>query len=218
MRKLMLLSLLFASVGTFAQQTYEVTITNLTKGQIFSPPAVVSHSRFISLFTEGEPASVALAALAEDGMTMPLAEDLLANDEVYQVVAAEGPVMPGATTTVTIEVSDSRNLISVAGMLVITNDAFFAVRDARVNAATFKNRSGGAQVHMAHAYDAGSEANDELCASIPGPPCGNAGVRVTEGAEGYVYISNGIHGIGDIDSETYDWRGPVARVTIQRAQ
>ena len=48
----------------------------------------------------------------------------------------------------------------------------------------------------AAAYDAGSEYNSEDCAFIPGPPFGNGGVRDTDGAEGYVQILSGIHGIG----------------------
>ena len=59
--------------------------------------------------------------------------------------------------------------------------------------------------------DAQSEANTELCDHIPGPPCGNGGVRVPEGAEGYVHIHAGIHGIGDLAPSQFDWRNPRAR-------
>jgi hypothetical protein len=219
MRLLICLCLLVASAQVIAQETYKVTITNLTKAQIFSPPAVASHSRFISLFQEGQPASTALATLAEDGDTAPLAEDLLANENVYDVAAADGPIMPGATATVMIDATESRNLISVVGMLVITNDTFFAVRDLRVNPSLgFKKGTRSVPTAMGHAYDAGSEANDESCDSIPGPPCGSPGVRVTDGAEGYIYISNGIQGTGDIDASRYDWRGPVVRVSVERVR
>ena len=71
---------------------------------------------------------------------------------------------------------------------------------------------GNSQV-MALAYDAGSEANTELCDFIPGPPCGNH-VKDSSEAEGYVFVHSGIHGIGDIDAAMYDWRGPVANVVI----
>ena len=66
------------------------------------------------------------------------------------------------------------------------------------------------------AYDAGSEADNELCAYRPGPPCGSVGVRATEGVEGFVHIHAGIHGGGDLNPATYDWRNPVAKVSIQR--
>ena len=95
-------------------------------------------------------------------------------------------------------------------MLVTTNDAFFAVNGV---ARPFRRQPG---THYAAAYDAGSEANNESCDFIPGPPCGNGGVRMQTGSEGYVHVHAGVHGIGDLDPAAYDWRNPVARVVIQR--
>jgi len=74
----------------------------------------------------------------------------------------------------------------------------------------------GAGVHMVLAYDAGSEANTESCEHIPGPPCMNPEMRVTDGAEGFVYIHPGISGEGDLTESGYDWRNPVARFVIER--
>ena len=72
------------------------------------------------------------------------------------------------------------------------------------------------------AYDAGSERNDELCASIPGPffaECGGAGSGGKPGGgEGYVHIHAGIHGIGDLHPAQRDWRNPVAQITIRRSR
>lgn len=68
----------------------------------------------------------------------------------------------------------------------------------------------------AEAYDAGSEANSESCTYIPGPPCGNAEVRDTGDAEGFVHVHAGVHGIGDLDPAMHDWRNPVAEITIKR--
>ena len=45
-------------------QRYMVTVTNVTRGQIFSPAIVVSHSDAASLFTLGQPASAGLALMA----------------------------------------------------------------------------------------------------------------------------------------------------------
>ena len=101
--------------------------------------------------------------------------------------------------------------LSVAGMLVITNDAFFAVRGARLP----KN---GSASHRAVAYDAGSEGNTESCAHIPGPPCGNPGMRETASAEGFVHVHSGVHGGGDLDPAASDWRNPVAMIQVQRIQ
>ncbi len=192
---------------------YIVRITNLTRSQIFSPPLVVSHKPTLSLFTPGAEALPELATLAEDGATAPLA-DLLATfpDRVMETVAADGPVLPGMTAEFRIQAGGGYNRISAVGMLVQTNDAFFALRSARLPKRFFQG------MHTAVAYDAGSEANNESCDFIPGPPCGSGGVRATDGAEGFIYISNGIHGIGDLTSAAYDWRNPVARVVIQRVR
>ncbi len=110
------------------KRKYEVTITNLTRGQVFSSPIVIGHNGNFSLFTLGEPASEELAALAEGGATGPL-EDLI--DGLYPYAVVGGPIMPGDSDSVTLEISKRSRMrkISVAAMLVTTNDAFLAVRD-----------------------------------------------------------------------------------------
>ncbi|UCH79733.1 MAG: hypothetical protein JSW20_08215 [Nitrospiraceae bacterium] len=70
-------------------------------------------------------------------------------------------------------------------------------------------------MYLSPGYDAGSEVNDELCSSIPGPFCGGAGLGEEDG-EGYVHINDGIHGIGDVPEDIFDSRNPVARVVIER--
>ena len=186
----------------------EVTITNITRAQIFSAPVVISHSKDFELFTLGQPASQPLYALAEDGLTDPLTAHLDSLPSVHDYAVAAGPVMPGASVTLEVATLGPFRFISAAGMLVSTNDAFFALRDARI-------ASSGKVMVDTQAYDAGSEANSESCAFIPGPPCGNGGVRDTGDAEGYVHSHAGIHGIGDLDASLHDWRNPVAQITIR---
>jgi hypothetical protein len=98
-------------------------------------------------------------------------------------------------------------------MLIPTNDAFVALNgiEAPVGNKTL--------TLFAPAYDAGTEANDELCASIPGPVCGGEGFNASRaGAEGFVHIHAGIQGIGDLSPAMYDWQNPVARITIRRVK
>ena len=45
-------------------RTYEVTITNITRGQVFSPPVVISHKWGFRLFELGAPAADWLFPLA----------------------------------------------------------------------------------------------------------------------------------------------------------
>ena len=206
-------------VGGVAPDLYEVTVTNVTKGQPFSPPLIVAHNDGERLFQAGSPASDGLAALAEDGDNMPLMTSLTANPNVFHVATCD-PVPPGGSVTIEIFAYGAMRRISVLGMLVNTNDAFFAADSLRVRNPTLFKRNlfaEGTQV-MAFAYDAGSEANDEDCGFIPGPACGSAGVRATEGAEGYVHVHNGIQGTADLGSAAYDWRGPVAVIHIERSE
>jgi len=209
-----ILALLGCSFIFGQNYSYEVTVTNLTKGQVFSPPVAVSHGRDYSLFQLGQPASTALYTMAEDGMNGMIMAEALAHDDVLDAASADGPLMPGHSVTLSVDGAFGRDQVTVAGMLVTTNDAFFAVRGVQVRGPLFKNGFGYVK-QLAWAYDAGSEYNSQECADIPGPPCGNPGVRVTDNAEGYVYIHNGVSSGGDLDPAAHDWRGPVALVSIR---
>lgn len=189
--------------------TYQVTITNFTRGQIISSPIVFSHHGGFNLFQVGQPSSDGLAALAEDGATALLESELVASPAVFSVATAAGGIGPGQSVTVEINAGGPFRFISTAGMLVTTNDAFFSARKIRVPFGS------GKVSRFAVAYDAGSETNSESCESIPGPPCGSGGVRDTDGAEGFVHVHAGIHGIGDLLPEQHDWRNPVALIEVQ---
>jgi len=197
------------------KRKYEVTITNLTRGQVFSPPIVISHDSSFRLFTLGEAASPGLALLAEEGMPVDLIDELNPDKSDYAVFG--GMIMPGDSDSVVLEINKRRRLmkISVAAMLVTTNDAFFAARDI-----WFLGKRN--LVVKAAAYDAGSERNSEDCAYIPGPPCGNSPAPDPAPAEGYVHVHAGIHGTdleGQVSSlipAMHDWNNPVAKITIRR--
>src|SRR3990170_1978765 len=141
---------------------YAVTITNITRGQVITPPVVISHNEEFHLFALGSPAIPQLATLAEDGVTAPLLAYVAALPTVLDTAVSSGPLMPGTSVTLEITTGGRFRYISAASMLASTNDAFFAIRNVRVD------KEGGLVVD-AEAYDAGSEANTESCAEIPGP-------------------------------------------------
>ena len=197
------------AAGNAAGAEFEVTVTNLTRGQIISPAVVATHTdKLDPLFTLGSPASDELVAVAEDAVNGPLVDALSGDKNVKDVQTTGGPIMPGESASVVVGTAGKFRNITVVGMLVTTNDAFFALKGVR-------GPKRGSDTHFSPAYDAGSEANNESCAFIPGPPCGNPDVH-TEEAEGYVHIHAGIHGIGNLDPAVHDWRNPVAKVTIRR--
>lgn len=191
--------------------TVEVTITNVSKLQ-FTPLLVATHSADIAFFQAGAPASDELALLAEGGDVGPLTGVLESVPNlVGDVESTDGLLFPGQSVTVELDASRLFDRISVAAMLLPTNDAFVAVNSVPVP--RILNRTSR---FVANGYDAGSEPNDELCANIPGPTCGGAGASPEAGGEGYVSISAGIQGVGDLASAAYDWRNPVAIVTVRR--
>ena len=195
---------------------FEVTITNLTRGQQFTPILVASHKPNVKLFELGKPASTELATLAEEGNTAPLAAALAALPGTGQVVTGSGLTNPGASTTLVVEGRRGFGFLSVAAMLIPTNDGFFALNGVALP------RGNDMLTLTAPAYDAGSERNDELCVSIPGPffaECGGSGGGGKPGGgEGYVHIHAGIHGIGNLPAATRDWRNPVALITVRRVR
>ena len=196
---------------------FELTITNLTRGQQFTPILVAIHRSNVKLFELGKPASAELATLAEEGNTAPLAAALSALPDTGRVVTGSGLTNPGASTTLIIEGRRGFGFLSAAAMLIPTNDGFFAVNGVALP------RGNDTLTLTSPAYDAGTERNDELCASIPGPfftECGGSGggAAPVGGEEGYVHIHAGIHGIGSFSAAARDWRNPVALVTVRRTR
>jgi len=209
------LVIVLAGGPIFAGQSmkrYEITITNLTRGQIFSPPIVISHDWNFQLFKLGDPASPQLAALAEEGDASLLINQI-DQDPGLNYAVSDGPVLPGKSVVLEVSAAKRARWISVAGMLVTTNDGFFAIRDLAV---PLKREI----AIEADAYDAGSERNSEDCSFIPGPPCGSHNAHDPADAEGYVHIHAGIHGIGPdpdmVNPSAHDWRNPVAQITVRR--
>jgi len=206
--------LIFASASAVASgdKSYHVTITNLTHAISFTPIPVASHRRPVSIFELGAPASDDLSMIAEGGDIGPLKTTLNGNSQVIDVQETVGLLMPGQSVTVIVSAEHGAKMISIASMMLPTNDGFIALDSVKV--------SKHGNTFYSPAYDAGSEANDELCINIPGPTCGGVPFSPGEnvGDENHVHIHRGIHGIGDLEAHVYDWRNPVARITVTRVR
>ena len=199
------------------KKNFHVTITNLTHAIIFTPVLVASHRRPVSVFELGMPASHELRVLAESGNVAPMTEKLEANSDVVDVQNSGGPLMPGHSVTVSVSAARGAKFISVGSMMLPTNDGFIGLNSVEV--------SKRGSTYLSPGYDAGSEINDEDCLNIPGPPCFGFGLTIKgedtgidPADEGYVHIHRGIHGIGTLPygAAVYDWRNPVARITVTR--
>ena len=115
-------------------------------------------------------------------------------------------------------------------MLLPTNDGFVGLDALPIP------QTPGVYVYTLNAYDAGTEANDEVVVGgaggapgtpgIPADPGGHAGTNGT-GAAGAddnstVHIHRGVlgdgnasGGISDLDSSRHRWLNPVARLVIE---
>jgi hypothetical protein len=201
--------------GSAAAKTWRVTVTNLTPpgggppgSQPLSPPLFVVHSSRADVWSVGEIANHGVAAIAEDANNAVLESALPRLAGVKSVfTGAGGPIPSGQSRTFTVETSGRFNRLSLLTMLVNTNDAFTGLDSLRLSG------HGGTLTTMA--YDSGSERNNELKSHIPGPCCNNPFVRDPEGA--LIGPHEGITGRGQLDPAAYDWNGPAARITIQRA-
>jgi hypothetical protein len=213
-------SLMLASSSALADgsKTYEVTITNITNAIIFTPILVASHKKGLApLFELGSPASDGMTAIAEGGNTDPLTATLSADPDVVAVGNSGGLLDPGASVIVMVSAEHGAKHISIASMMLPTNDGFIGLNGV-------KAPKKGTAIYYSPGYDAGTEENDELCVNIPGPQCGGQGPSLG-GDEGYVHIHRGMHGIGGdpfglkyLAADVYDWRNPVAKITITRVK
>ena len=209
---LAVLSVLLLPAAAQAQpgNTYQVTITNLTESQPITPPVVVTHQVGVHLFVPGEAIPEPMIPLVEEGKTDELVAFLDALPQIHDVAVGEGPLPPGASTTVEVQARGKFLYLSAVGMLATTNDAFFGLDSHFLLGAPFTRHEN------VPAYDAGSEEDDELCQFIPGPPCENLDVRATENAEGFVHVHAGIKGVGDLPTDEWSWHNPVVRIDVTR--
>ena len=194
---------------------YEVTLTNTTYNQRFTPLLLATHKPTVAFFKLGSPASQPLRTLAEEGNVAPLKAWLDGLPDVTATVAGEALLEPGQSVRFRIQANPWRDRLSLAAMLIPTNDAMVAL-----NAVSLPLPGASPAAHWtALAYDAGTEVNDELCASIPGPSfveCGGPGGGAqVGGGEGFVHVHRGLHGVGQFAAAARDWRNPVAQVTVR---
>jgi hypothetical protein len=196
------------------ERTYRVTVTNLTDGQPMTPFVVATHDRSFSLFSRGAMASHGLQQLAENGGVPVLVEELAANPAVGDVQvaapAAGPPVHPGASVSVDVTATLDARFVTLAGMLICTNDGFTGVSTVKVPY--------DSKTVYGFAYDAGTEINTEAYEDLV-PPCDGLGqtgeTNPALAEDGRIHRHPGISGVADLDPATHDWRGPVVRVEIE---
>ncbi|MCG6202936.1 spondin domain-containing protein [Psychromonas antarctica] len=191
---------------------YEVSLTNITQGQIFSPPAVLAHTPKMPLWTAGASASVALEALAEGGDTSQLS----ALPGIEKSIASTGPILPGETMNWTVELSEmDAQALSLATMLINTNDGFTGLTDMDLSSLAM----GESYQKMLIVYDAGTEMNDEI--AMPGSG-GEAFNTSRMGDVDRVYAHAGVLTSLELSSSVllpeHKFDNPAGKLIIKRVQ
>lgn len=220
-------ALLLSSAAAFTQaQELDIKITNLTQGIYFTPLLIGAHTGSASLFSVGEMASTELQTMAEGGNVDPLEAvlDSISADSVKDPAA--GLLAPGMSTMTELSTSDGNMYLSITAMMLPTNDGFVGLDSWMI-----PSEAGTYHIYL-NAYDAGTEANDEIVngGGAPGTPgipaspggagTGGTGVTTTEDNT-YIHIHRGnlgddnpTGGASDIHSTVERWLNPVAMVTV----
>lgn len=242
----------------------DFTIENLTNAITFRPFLIAAHSADFALFHPGQPAADfdGIQAMAECGglddlvaRTSAAGADVVANP-VTQAKPSDPPLgllFPAGTTALdtglffaglpgsvsgTLQTAPHNTHLSVVAMLLPTNDGFAGLDSIEIP------RKPGSYVYFLPAYDAATEANNEIPADqnplecvpgVPGypvDPLGHTGVHgsgitVATDPDGGD-ISRGIHlhrgnlgdldpvgGPSDLDASVHRWLNPVVKLTLR---
>lgn len=226
-KSLSLVALALASSATMAQDL-SITVTNLTQGLYFTPVITAAHSSDSSVFMVGESASPELQAMAEGGDISGLSSILTgANANVNENPAA-GLLAPATSASFDL-INDSANThLSVAAMVLPSNDGFIGLDSWEI-----PTEAGTYTIYL-NAYDAGTEANDEVRGSgaageagmpVPAPLAdlyGENGTGVTDmESNDKVHIHRGslgdsdlTGGKSDINSSVQRWLNPAAKLIV----
>lgn len=208
-----------------SEYQYRVTITNLTTGQPFSPAAIVIHHAGWQALELGQPATIALEKLAEGGDNSDFIAAAKADGDVLSTGSGQGIIAPGATEQLTVSVplvNDDDLSLSWVSMPVNTNDGLAGVIGANLTGWDIGHR----ETFLAVTYDAGTEANTESAASVPGPASGGLGEgfnTTRDDVRNAVYIHAGVVTAADgLATSTLGnrqrWDNPVASVQVERVQ
>lgn len=149
-------------------QMIDISITNLTHAQHFTPRLVIAHDSSVDAFEPGVEASSALAWLAEAGV-IDDAQSIDSTGQNFEALLGPvdndntsntwhrfgGLVAPSTTVSYPFDTMD-KPYLSILAMLIPTNDAFVGLDSIAIPTEP------GTYTYTLHAYDAGTELNDEL--------------------------------------------------------
>jgi len=216
----------FSSSAVMAQDL-SITVTNLTQGLHFTPIITSAHSNDNHIFMVGGTATAELQAMAEGGDISGLVSTLSNADANTSENPAAGLLAPGLSTTYSLTNDSTNTHLSLAAMVLPSNDGFVGLDSWEI-----PTEAGTYTINL-NAYDAGTEANNELVngggapgvLGIPAAPGGDAGTNGTGVTDTESNTTIHIHrgnlgdemvdgGKSDLNNSIHRWLNPVAKLTI----
>jgi len=216
------------SAANVSAEVLDIKVTNLTQGMYFTALLVTAHPDTADLFNVGDSASSEIQAMAEGGDISGLVSLVDSVRAVSSENPAGGLLAPGTSTMITDMSTGANDRLSIVSMLLPTNDGFMGLDSWKIP------DTAGTYTLYLNAYDAGTEANDEIVngggaagvAGIPANPGANGGenatgVTSTESNQmvhihrGNIGDTDAEGGISDVDSRIHRWLNPVAKVTVK---
>ena len=210
-----------------SSEIVDVNISNLTQGIYFTPILIAAHNSDAYIYHLGEEASPDMAALAEGGDISGVSLAITSAGGVVMENPAGGMLAPATYTTAMDFDTGEMGYLSIAAMVLPTNDGFVGLDSWPIPS------TAGTYTLYLNAYDAGSEANDEIVNGGGAP--GVAGIPINPGADGgvdatgvtntetndKVHVHRGVlgdtdleGGPSDLDSRIHRWLNPVAKVVV----
>lgn len=207
-------------VAVPAKAMFEVTVTNETAGQPFSPLTIVAHKSAQKFWTLGEPVSLGLEYIAESGNAAVWRDSLKTDNTVFSTKEGKGLLMAGKTETFTFELTEAQLAddarLSLASMIGKTNDGLLLMSGQKINAL----KQGDSMSVRILSYDAGTELNRETTATLGAlggegyNPMRDDVTSVLTVHSGVVSMDDGLSNSGLTQLEK--WDHSVAKIDIKR--
>jgi len=158
-----------ASDAAAETASYQITFTNMSTGQLMTPPVAAIHDASVHLFEVGELASDAIRDIAETGAGAALVAFATdpANAELISAAGeiGGGPFGGGASVTGMLSSDRPDHVFSAVNMVICTNDAISGFDSISLPT------NNEPLTLMAMAYDAGTRVNQNDNESFFPPPC-----------------------------------------------
>ncbi|MCW8834409.1 MAG: spondin domain-containing protein [Colwellia sp.] len=219
-------TILLASTAAQAQDL-SITLTNLSQGLHFTPIISAAHAADNHMFMVGEAASSELQMMAEGGDISGLSSMLSNANANIDENPASGLLAPGMSTSYTLTNDAANTHLSLTTMILPTNDGFVGLDGWEI-----PTEAGTYTIYL-NAYDAGTEANNELVngggapgvlgiPAAPGGDSGTGGTGITDmESNAMIHIHRGnlgddndMAGNSDLNNTIHRWLNPVAKLTI----